>query len=343
MGEDTPKPDDEIEVAVEKFCSLATSSHPLELDNYQRPYVWDEKKVTALLDDLKGFKEKLTDSPCQKYYMGTILRHRKVTSDGFNLYVIDGQQRLTTLAILFLVTTGKYPDFINFRFHSSVSFSAIRKAKTTIDKWHKKNGWDKEFSKNIFDKLCFTVISVKKPDLAFTFFDTQNNRGVRLNETDLLKSYHLRAIDRQDEALTEKLRAFCAKKWEAMQSLKNDSNGDGKTDFAPELFEYYLWRGRNWRGCDVRDKEENELLDHFCSKDRHGGKEIEFYPSNAKHYSGKLEFRDDKYRFTPDNDHFSAEVSESDKELLFAETGIAANDTQVNENIDAADLPFSVR
>lgn len=273
MGEDYTDLDDEIDVYVMQFCQLATSSHPLELDNYQRPYVWDEKKVTALLDDLENFKKQC--DPCQKYYMGTILRHRKVTSDGFNLYVIDGQQRLTTLAILFLVTTGNYPDFINFRFRSSVSFSAIRKAKTTIDKWYgKENEGDKEFFKNIFDKLCFTVVSVENLDLAFTFFDTQNNRGVRLSETDLLKSYHLRAIDWEDETLTERLRAFCAKKWEAMQSLQKDSNGDGKNDFAPELFEYYLWRGRNWRGRDVRDKKENELLDHFCSKDRHGGKKL---------------------------------------------------------------------
>ncbi|WP_084780262.1 DUF262 domain-containing protein [Bacillus massilinigeriensis] len=69
---------------------------PVGIDTYQRPYVWDENKIQELLQDLEDYLEPKGNVP---YYMRTILIHQN--DDQQKLYIIDGQQRLTTLNILY--------------------------------------------------------------------------------------------------------------------------------------------------------------------------------------------------------------------------------------------------
>jgi hypothetical protein len=92
---------------------------------------------------------------------------------------------------------------------------------------------------DVCERICFTVIEVPSEDLAFTFFDTQNNRGVPLHATDLLKAFHLRAIA---EPSRETLQTNCAKRWETLQRTQPILGLAG--DFAPALFNAFLWRAR---------------------------------------------------------------------------------------------------
>jgi hypothetical protein len=95
--------------------------------------------------------------------------------------------------------------------------------------------------------------------MAFTFFDTQNNRGVKLNPTDLLKAYHLRAIGNAEYF---NIQVNCASRWEKLQSY-NTLFGQ-KRDFAAELFHQFLWRARVWRGQRVIYREEDtDVLNEF--------------------------------------------------------------------------------
>lgn len=68
---------------------------------YQRPYSWDKERVEQLwYDILDAFKNNQTDETIDpNYFLGSVVVVKK--ADGFE--VVDGQQRLTTLTILFCV------------------------------------------------------------------------------------------------------------------------------------------------------------------------------------------------------------------------------------------------
>lgn len=231
-----------VEVEVKTFVDLLDLDFPLALDNYQRPYVWDQGKIEQLTEDLHEYQQGIVDqSP--NYYMGTLLLHRNKGKN--KLFVIDGQQRLTSLSVLRHVLGDKLPASPDFNYRSELSVKNIKHAQTVFGDLK-----DKLPTKEIFGQLSFTVIIVENEDLAFTFFDTQNNRGVPLATTDLLKAFHLRSIP------DEPLQRHCAKRWEGMQVQRYTS--EKSNDFAPELFHYYLWRSRNWKGQRLIERESRD-------------------------------------------------------------------------------------
>lgn len=83
------------EYALRKIFS---SDYEFTIPDYQRPYAWGKEQALQLLDDLEGALARDTDEP---YFLGSIVLV-KVGSDP-RAEVIDGQQRLTTLSILFAV------------------------------------------------------------------------------------------------------------------------------------------------------------------------------------------------------------------------------------------------
>ena len=64
-------------------------SQNLHLPSYQRIYCWEDEQVKTLLRDIENI---ITE----KYFLGNIILHKR--SDVFD--IVDGQQRLVTLAIL---------------------------------------------------------------------------------------------------------------------------------------------------------------------------------------------------------------------------------------------------
>ena len=60
---------------------------------YQREYVWKEKNISQLLNDIY---EEYIDDRNSEYFIGSIVVNKR--EDG-SYEVIDGQQRLTTLFI----------------------------------------------------------------------------------------------------------------------------------------------------------------------------------------------------------------------------------------------------
>jgi hypothetical protein len=63
--------------------------------DYQREYVWKDKEVVQLLDDID---EQMADGSRSEYFIGTVLVSPSKEKEHFE--VIDGQQRLTTLFLL---------------------------------------------------------------------------------------------------------------------------------------------------------------------------------------------------------------------------------------------------
>lgn len=238
-----------VKVSVRTFTEFfSESSLPVAVDTYQRGFVWDVEKVTQLAEDLLAHERAGNEAP--PYYMGAVLVH--LSSAKSKRFVIDGQQRLTALSILYRQLNGYLPDQFAMTY-SQRSARCIRSAAAVFQNLQKPG-------KEIFDRIRFTIIEVDRVDLAFTFFDTQNNRGVPLHATDLLKAYHLRAIE---GGARKRLQARCASGWEQVQQSYTISNSEEAKDFAPRLFNLFLWRARRWTGKQLLPGGHDALLETF--------------------------------------------------------------------------------
>ncbi|MGO4598506.1 DUF262 domain-containing protein [Terrabacter sp. 2RAF25] len=81
------------EVSLNKVFS---GDYDFLIPDYQRPYAWGTEQSLQLLDDLEGALDRTSDEP---YFLGSIVL---VKARGVpRAEVIDGQQRLTTLTIMF--------------------------------------------------------------------------------------------------------------------------------------------------------------------------------------------------------------------------------------------------
>jgi len=283
-----------VDVVVKSFENLKLLKYPLALDSYQRPYVWNNIKVQQLIDDLLEYQTQGTAAP--NYYMGTLLLHRNDEKSRY--FVIDGQQRLTSLSILhYVLGSGLIPDNIDFSYKSEISAQNIQKAKAIFE-----NGAADKILKQTLSRLEFTIITVDQEDLAFTFFDTQNNRGVPLKATDLLKAFHLRAISSEDPAKDEQLQELCAKRWEHVQVKGEKGKEHRENDFAPELFHHYLWRSRNWKGKTVERESHDEVIDTFQRRSIRSSSvnTVTLYPGTSNAFAGSMELlSNDDYRLLP--------------------------------------------
>lgn len=240
-----------VRVNVRSFSELFDKSkHPFAVDTYQRGFIWNNEKIRQLADDLTDYQK--APDPKPPYYMGTILIHFHAQKQ--KRFIIDGQQRLTALCVLYQQLKGCLPNKCALTY-SPQSARRIRCA-AGIFRGHLNLPND-----DIFQHIFFTVISVDRVDLAFTFFDTQNNRGVPLHATDLLKAYHLRAINGATTAQKEALQTMCARRWEGIQQGAPVMSHD--QEFAPSLFTKFLWRARYWTGGRVVYGRHDALMEEF--------------------------------------------------------------------------------
>jgi uncharacterized protein with ParB-like and HNH nuclease domain len=74
------------------------------IPEYQRPYVWGTDEVNELLGDLAYA---LTEKPDFDYFLGSLVFQSKIATLGSQEYdendLLDGQQRMTTLLLMFAV------------------------------------------------------------------------------------------------------------------------------------------------------------------------------------------------------------------------------------------------
>ena len=244
----TPFP---VDVDVLSFAKLFEDSpFPMAVDTYQRDFVWNDDKIRQLADDLATYQADADPKP--PYYMGTILLHRN--KDKQKHFIIDGQQRLTALCVLHQQLTESLPGKCALSY-SPKSARRIRAAAGIYQDPVRRP------STEIFGQIVFTVICVERVDLAFTFFDTQNNRGVPLHATDLLKAYHLREVNGEPEARKEELQTLCARRWEGIQ--QGTPVMSHEQEFAPSLFTKFLWRARYWTGGRVIYGDHDALMEEF--------------------------------------------------------------------------------
>ena len=86
------------------LLKIFSSDFEYHIPAYQRPYAWTAEETNTLFDDLYGFFT--SENEDENYFLGSIVLikdNNKRKAD-----VIDGQQRLTTLTILFSVLADNF-------------------------------------------------------------------------------------------------------------------------------------------------------------------------------------------------------------------------------------------
>ncbi len=242
-----------ISVGTVYVKDLFNSNETITLPDFQRPYVWTTEKMEQLLTDLKDHffndsSKSISESP--DYYLGTILLFANKNG---NYEIIDGQQRISTLLLIDKAwnTDNSYLNHNkwNLEYNSLISASALKNNYQYLR--NNSTRLQQEDVSEIFKKLVFTVVITHSEDEAFTFFDSQNNRGVPLGAVDFLKSYHLRELKGN-----EALQAIFSKQWD-----KNNTN-----QFLSTLFNLILWRSRVWRGKNLYYEYKDAILNEFQKK-----------------------------------------------------------------------------
>ncbi|WP_071191757.1 DUF262 domain-containing protein [Trichormus sp. NMC-1] len=85
--------------------SLSTIFHDFYIvPDFQREYVWQKDQVQKLLEDLfEGLGLDEGDTNLSEYFLGSIVVYPDSTDDKQTFQLIDGQQRLTTIYLIFCV------------------------------------------------------------------------------------------------------------------------------------------------------------------------------------------------------------------------------------------------
>ena len=225
----------------------------LKIPEYQRPYIWNVEQLDQLITDIEEHQKK---SKRSAYYLGSIILHAKDTE----LNIIDGQQRLTSLT-LFGYLNEQLQD-VTLSYHSNVSVEHIRRNLAYLHSI--KDKWEKTID---LEKVVVSLVVTTSEDDAYKFFETQNTGGVRLSGIDIIKAYHLRAINSEQQ---KKHQTFYAKKWESLG------------EFSETVWRLLL--GRYWNVLNFRDIPyyknkvaiKNAIIEEFSKNTQKGTEDIAY-------------------------------------------------------------------
>ena len=91
----------EIKAGEVTLNSVFLGDYAFDIPLYQRPYSWEVQHVETLLDDLISAMERSDSKEPTPYFLGSIVLVKQAHNP--QSAVVDGQQRLTTLTMLFCV------------------------------------------------------------------------------------------------------------------------------------------------------------------------------------------------------------------------------------------------
>lgn len=214
----------------------------LHIPDYQRPYKWTNENVLELLKDIEeAIRQSELATGAKHYRLGTVilLKDQKAGDGYYN--VVDGQQRITTLALLRYCLTQEecgpllsdHSSLEHFN-RSLVSRTNLSSNYQVIKSFFAQSGALKTRFFQAMDNLLEVVlVRVSEESEAFQLFDSQNTRGRALAPHDLLKAHHLRAM--VDDGATERQMKRRVTGWESVNP-----------EFIGELFNSYLFRVFNW-------------------------------------------------------------------------------------------------
>lgn len=219
-----------------KSISDVLQNESLKIPEYQRPYKWERRHIRNLFYDIR----EAIDRNMSEYRIGSIILHNK---DDKNIDIVDGQQRLISISLfMYCVAKDNLPEGASNLLNGSYVGISQLHAKENYDEWRFLCGLiskeDVDVISNYMMNHCkVSVIEMSSECLAeaFQLFDSQNNRGKALEPHDLLKAYHLRAIENPSELTVENWEKFV----------------DDRELNLRDLFDKHLFRIRRWINGDT--------------------------------------------------------------------------------------------
>jgi uncharacterized protein with ParB-like and HNH nuclease domain len=234
---------------------LSSNNTQFVIPIYQRNYDWTISQCSQLLNDINDIGN---DNKNNAHFIGSIvfIHDGVYTSGGMNeLIIIDGQQRLTTLTLIYLVIYWLGKELKDDKLSSEMlEVYLINKFSTEINKlklrpsennekalkhlFTNSNNDYSEFSKLIdnfnyfrskisennyqvilkgLSKLMFVEISLDRQyDNPQRIFESLNSTGLALSQADLIRNYILMGLKREDQ--NRIYRTY----WETIENLAKD-------------------------------------------------------------------------------------------------------------------------
>ena len=225
-----------------RSVSQLLSNSRYGLDFYQREFSWEETQVGELIDDLASRfldefdpgHERRQVASYRPYFLGPIVTAQR---EGVR-YLVDGQQRITTLSLL-LICVRRWLDETHAESLTSLIFSTAFGQKTfNLDVKEReecltailderdfdsrtelesvRNLWDRfgtiferfpsdlqgetlpYFADWLLHRVILVDIGAPDQEMALEIFETMNDRGLRLSNTDMLKSFLLSRVGEEN-------------------------------------------------------------------------------------------------------------------------------------------------
>lgn len=192
---------------------------------YQRKYAWKYSHVSQLVRDVVDYKKKYADKP---YYIGTLITFCREDK----LYeVIDGQQRLTTLSLLLDALKHDKKNPVYFDFDDILDFDSRKDSSDALRMLYSKpldnkenyaseicDGYDNavkalnlilhdqevdpnDFKDYLLSKVVIFRVQVPEDTDLNHYFEIMNNRGEQLEKHEILKSYFIKCLETDKNAL----------------------------------------------------------------------------------------------------------------------------------------------
>ena len=246
---------------------------------YQRNYAWKEAEVKQLIQDISDFAEA---HPKKNYFIGTLVVYERYEAGKAIYETIDGQQRLTTLNILFAVLHREFATEIRSKiaYKLNLKFDARKISTHTLDyisTIEPPVSFDtgEEYNSNIQDayevakKLLNTLfednneklqgfynyllkkvnilrVSVPKDTDLNHYFEIMNTRGEQLEKHEILKAKLLKFLS--DD---KKMSYAFNKVWEACSDMERYVQYGFSTAERDSLF-----TAKNWNELTVNSFDE---------------------------------------------------------------------------------------
>ncbi|RVZ00733.1 DUF262 domain-containing protein [Helicobacter pylori] len=237
---------------------------------YQRVYSWEKEQCKQLWDDIikTGGNDQI-----EGHFIGSILYARVNDTPSSPLLIIDGQQRLTTITLLFIALRNRSSDEVKrkkmesylinsnndgdkkFRLILSESdkdtllflidknkrkpsepSSKIMENFKLFEKWISENTDKLETIFKGLEKLMIVWIALKKEkDDPQLIFESMNSKGIELTQTDLIRNYIIM------ETEVEKQEDFYNQYWRAMEeNFKQSEKQSKREDLFNKFVRHYL-------------------------------------------------------------------------------------------------------
>lgn len=209
---------------------------------YQRDYAWGRDEITQLLSDLSQAGDRT-------YYLGTLV----VMQRGEMLEVVDGQQRLTTLTLLYKQLGLLEKNPLNFENRPAAMRALVQvfdnkepeeenfwRAVDIIKKSPDLKSKDDVIKTCLQGKLMLFQVTLPTYTDVAAYFEVMNNRGRQLEAPEILKAKLMAEIKEEDDKTRKEKQEDFAKRWENCKGEDLVAPGETLTNRLVKKDEVYV-------------------------------------------------------------------------------------------------------